>query len=397
MPIAALAASAGLSLFAAIREKIEQKLAEGLPSVRRISVSARFQFTEDAIRKIHKMRKSGCTLRQIARAIGCCRSTLREHFNLGSLRRRFTEEEKRRMIALRKQGRTVQQIAIALGIGESTVGHHVRHLGPVPLSDARPRGRWRTARMEARERVVVLRKRGYTFQKIASVVGMAYTTARAIFLAGGKRPARPHGGSKKTSKEEIARMIALRRAGGSYAYIAGLVGVNAGTVGMILKSHGFPGKIPLLRYAGPVGNRVRGICRVPGCGVWHYGSGLCANHQLQYKQGRIEKNGRLLPSTCVDCGANFPYNPQRQRCDRCRRVHLTKLDKLNRDYRLGYIDEQGRPLPFTCEQCGKKFTRRSGKTRFCEGCAAARPNMLRRQRRSQAKLEARARRSSRGT
>lgn len=290
------------------------------------------------------------------------------------------------MAAMRKQGSTLQQIAIALNCSESSVRHHVRQIGPIPLLQAKPRQFRPPIPSKVRKRVVLLRKRGHPFEKIAQVLGMAYGTARAIFLAGGRPPTgRSRHNFQKTPEDVITRILALRRAGSSHAYIAESVGVSTTTVGRILKSNRFPPKIQLRRLAGPVGRRVRGICRVKGCGVRHYGSGLCSSHRLQYRQGRIEKNGKLLPSTCIGCGAKFPRSPQRERCDRCRRAHLRERANWNWAYRLGYIDRQGRPLPLICQQCGKQFRRRLRKLPFCQSCAAARPNMLRRQRRLQAK------------
>ena len=246
---------------------------------------------------------------------------------------------------------------------------------------------------ETRKGVVVLRKRGYTFEKIANMLGLAPCTVRTIVITGGRPPAHnPFFCSEKTSEVKIARIIALRRAGSSYAHIAEVTGVSAATAGRILKSNGFPGKIQLLRLAGPVGSRVRGICRIRGCGVRHYGSGLCSSHELQYRQGRIDRNGKLLPTACEECGRKLSRRLRRRWCQRCRRARTRMRGKRNRDYRLGYVDKDGKPLPFTCQQCGKKF-RRQRKTRFCENCAVARPNMLRRQRRLQTKPQTRLKQS----
>lgn len=346
-------------------------------------MSAKFQFTEQAIRQIRTMRKQGSTLRQIAKAIGCSRTTLQQgSFNLGSLRRKFTKEEERRMVAMRKQGSTLQEIAIALDCSESSIRRRVHRLGSIPLLRATPLKPRRPVTSKTRRRVVALRKRDWTFEEIAKVVGLAYCTVRTIVVTGGKPPARnPYHNSEKTPEDKIVRIIALRRAGSSYAYIAEQTGVSAATAGRILKTNGFPGKILLVRLAGPVGSRVRGICRVRGCGVRHYGSGMCSSHDREYRQGRVGKNGKLLPSICSVCGGKFRRSPQRRRCDRCRRTYIRIQGTRNRNYRLGYIDKDGRILPFTCQQCGKKF-RRGRKTRFCESCAAARPNMLRRQRRA---------------
>jgi len=352
-------------------------------------VATRFIFTKKAMRRIQSLRKRGYSLREIATVIGCSRTLLRERgFDLGSLRRRYTEQEAHRMVAMRKQGHTLQQIAIALGCSESSVRNHVRHLGPIPSLQTSPRSRPPIIPKATRMRVLRLRKRGYPFEKIANLLGMAYGTARAIVLTGGRPPAgRSRHNFRKTPEDVITRILALRREGSSHAYIADAVGVSTTTVGRILKSNGFPAKIKLQRLAGPVGRRVRGICRIKGCGVRHFGSGLCSTHQLQYRQGRIDKSGKVLPSTCIDCGAKFPRNPQRKRCERCRRAHLRKRAKWNRDCRLRYIDHQGRPLSLICQQCGKEFQRRLRKLPFCKSCAAARPNMLRRQRGLLAKRE----------
>ena len=284
------------------------------------------------------------------------------------------------MVVMRRRGCNLQEIAFALRCSQNAVSNHLQKHGLIPESTVGPRKPWRAVPQARRRRVIALRKRGYTYEKIANIVGLAPCTVRTIVITGGRPPVRKRVYYyEKTSDDKIVRIIALRRAGSSLAYIAAATGVSASTTGKILKNNGFPGKIRLLRLAGPVGSRVRGICRVRGCGVRHYGSGLCSAHELHYRQGRIDKNGKLLPSVCTDCGRKFPRTPQRTSCDRCRRVHRRIYSKLNRDYHLGYIDRQGRPLPFICQQCGRKF-RRQRKTRFCETCAAARPDTLRRQR-----------------
>lgn len=341
-----------------------------------------FKFTKDVMRQIHRMRKSGCSLRQIGRAIGCSRTTLREHVpNLGRLRRRFGKEEERRMVEMRKRGCTFQEIAIALDCSQNTVSYHARRLGPIPLLNAGARKSRRPVPNETRKQVITLRKRGYAFERIANRLGLAPCTVRTIVITGGRPPAgNPFFNNEKIPEDKIALIIALRRAGSSYAYIAEKTGVSAAAAGKILRKNGFPGKIQLVRLAGPLGSRVRGICRVRGCGVWHYGSGLCSSHELQYRQGRIDKDGKLLPSVCENCGKKFPRSAQRRWCDGCRKVRTRFRWTLNRHYNLGYIDEQAKPLPFICQQCGKKF-RRGRKTRFCEICARARPSMLRSQRR----------------
>ena len=278
-------------------------------------MSAPFTFTKEAIRRIPAMRKTGATLRQIAEAIGCSRTTLSEHvFNLGSLRRRFKKEEERTMVAMRKRGCTLQEIAIALDCSENVVRRRVRKLGPVTLLNGRSRRPWRLVPNRSRAQVVALRKRGYTYEKIANQLGLAPCTVRTIVMRGGRPPVgkRFYNG-EKTPDDKIARIIALRRTGSSYAHIAGVTGVSPATVGKILRKNGFPGRIQLLRLAGPRGSRVRGICRVGACGVRHYGSGFCWYHEAQYRQGRIDKNGKLLPTTCKDCGKTFPRSPQRLR------------------------------------------------------------------------------------
>lgn len=108
--------------------------------------------------------------------------------------------------------------------------------------------------------MIVLRKRGYPFERIANALGMAYGTARAIFLTGGKPPAgRSRHSFWRTPKDVVARILALRREGSSHAYIADAVGVSSTTVGRFLRSNGFPGKIPLQRLAGPVVNGCEGF------------------------------------------------------------------------------------------------------------------------------------------
>ena len=345
-------------------------------------MSGRFEFTKQAKRQIRSMRQRGCSLREIAIAIGCSRTTLRaQGFNLGSLRRRFTKDEENRMVTMRRRGCTFQQISIALGCCQAVVRRRVRNLGPVPLLEARPVKPKTPAPKQTRRRVLALRKRGYSFEKIANVVGLSPCGVRSIVMTGEEPVVRDHPSHwEETSEDKIARVIALRRAGSSLYRIAEATGVPASTAMMILRRRGFPGRIRLLRMAGPVGSRVRGICRVRGCSVRQYGSGFCANHDAQHCQGRINKSGKLLPSNCVDCGKKILRKPQVKRCERCRRNRMNMLSKRNREYHLGYTNEQGRPVTFNCEQCGKKF-RRDRKTRFCEECSAARPKMLRIQRR----------------
>lgn len=346
-------------------------------------MTAKFQFTEQAVRQIRIMRKQGSTMRQIAKAIGCSKTTLLEGgFNLGSLRRKFTQNEQKRMVAMRKQGRILQEIAAALRCSETSVRRRVANAGPIPLLAARPYKTRKPIPKDKRMRVMALRHRGHTLEKIAQMLNLAYATVQSIVITGGKPPARnPYYNLEKTPEDKIARIISLRRSGGSYAYIAQCTGVSKDTVARILRKNGFSGRIQLLRLAGPCGSRVRGLCRVPRCGVRHCGSGLCANHQHEYRQGRIDKNGKLLPLTCEQCGGKFPRNRYRRYCDVCRRVRAKLQKKRDRLLSLGYIDREGWILPFTCKLCGAKF-RRSRKTRYCESCAAARPNILRRQRRT---------------
>ena len=345
----------------------------------------RFEFKKKAKRQIRSMRQRGCSLREIAIAIGCSRTTLRaKGFNLGSLRRRFTKEEENRMVTMRRHGFTLQQISIALGCCQTVVRRRVRNLGPVPLLEARPVKPKTPAPKQTRRLVLDLRKRGHSFEKIANTVGLSPCGARSIVMTGEEPVLRDHPSHwEETSEDKIARVIALRRAGSSLYNIAEVTGVPASTAMMILRRRGFPGRIRLLRMAGPVGSRVRGICRVRGCGVRHYGSGLCAKHHAQHRQGRIDKTGKLLTLHCKDCGKKLRGKPQIQRCELCRRTRKNILSKRNRDFHLGYIDKDGRPLPFICEQCGKKF-RRDRKARFCEECSAARPNILRRLRQPRA-------------
>lgn len=332
------------------------------------------------------MRESGHTLREIAKAIGCSRTTLRaQGFNLGSLRRKFTKKEKTRMVTMRKRGSLLQEIAIKLDCSQGTVRGHVRHLGPIPALKRRPIKPKTPIPNMIRKRIVALRKRGYTFERIANLLRLVPSAVRSVVMRRGQPgPGRLRHHWQPTPEYKVARVIALRRAGSSLYHIAQLTGVSATTSMMILRRSGFPGRIRLLRMSGPMGSRVRGICRIPGCGVRHYGSGLCSTHEIHYRQGRINQHGNLLPLICEECGSKFPYTPQRKRCDRCRRVHKRTRAKHNRDYLLGYIDKNGKLLQFRCEQCGRKF-RRWRKTRFCETCAEARPNMLRRERRLKAR------------
>jgi hypothetical protein len=335
-------------------------------------VSARFQFTQEMKRHVMAMRKKGCSIRLMAEAIGCSSTTLlKQRLNLGSLRRRFTATELRRMVAMRQQSCTIQQIATVVDAAPSVVSRHVSHLGPVLKS-----GPFKLASevsAATRRRVVALRRSGYSYWKIANITSRACATVRAIVLSRGRPPKRKPGFTgRRVSEQEVARIIALRRAGSSYSHIAEVTGVKAGTVGKILRKHGFSGRITLVRMAGPLGSRVRGICRVSRCGVRHYGSGLCSKHAILYRKGRIDKNGRRRPSLCEACGKKLAPTCHRRWCLPCRRSREWVVAKRRQDYLLGYVDKAGRPLPLTCEECGGRFPRGKRVVRFCHTCRKTR-------------------------
>lgn len=334
-------------------------------------MSTRFEFTGEIKRCAIAMRKKGCSVRQIAEAIGCSRTTLlKQRLNLGSLRRRFTEDEVKRMVAMRKRGSTILEIAAALDATPTVVSRHVSHLGPAKRRSFKEPSQVPAA---TRQRVVVLRHRGYAYWKIATMIGRAYATVREIVLSNG-RPPKPRSGfvGRRVSEQEIARIIVLRRAGNSYSRIGEVMGIKSGTVGKVLRNNGFSGRITLERMAGPVGSRVRGICRIPRCGVRHYGSGLCSKHELMYRKGRTDKNGKRLPSFCEECGKRLGLSYHRRWCVRCKRKRDWVVEKRKKDYLLGYVDKAGRPLPLTCEECGRKFPRNKRVVRFCQRCRKTR-------------------------
>src|SRR5579864_1722769 len=137
------------------------------------------------------MRKDGRSLREIAMAIGCSRATLNEQdFNLGSLRRRFTNEEVQRMASMRKRGCTLQEIAIALDCSQNAVSNHIRNLDPIPALETRPIKPKRPVPNPTRRRVIALRKRGYSYEKIANIVALAPSKVRSIVLTGGRPTSR---------------------------------------------------------------------------------------------------------------------------------------------------------------------------------------------------------------
>lgn len=320
------------------------------------------------------MRKKGSTIRQIAKAIGCSRATLgKQRLNLGSLRRKLTQDELKRIVAMRKRGCTIQQIAGAVDTAPSVVSRHVCHLGPIPALNSRSFKAASQVLTRTRQRVVALRHKGYTYWKIANMVGHACATVREIVLNNGKPPERKSwSAGRRVSQEEIARIIALRRAGSSYTHIAEALGMKSATVGKILRNKGFSGRITLVRMAGPVGSRVRGICQVPKCGVRHYGSGLCSKHELAYRKRCIDKHGKRLPSFCEDCHKRLAPSYHRRWCIPCKRARHRRLEKRKQDYLLGYVDKAGRPLPLTCEECGDKFFRGKRRARFCPVCRKTR-------------------------
>jgi DNA-binding CsgD family transcriptional regulator len=335
------------------------------------------RFRKVDLRRIRAMRKRGCSIDAIARAMNCSARTLVTYVHdLGSLNRTLSKEKLRQMATLHKEGRNLQEIAKALRTAPSTIGYHIHKLGLKAAGNGARGKSTLPVRNDIRRRVVLLRKRGLSFWKIAVTVKLSPTTVRAIVLDGG-RPWTPRRRPlwQPVSKQEEKRTVQLRRAGSSLQHIAQAIGISASTVGDILRRNGFPGgRIPLSRLAGPVGARVRGICSVQGCGVRHYGSGLCRNHERQYKAGRINKKGRLLPFTCEDCGVKFHYRKKLRRCRSCARERIRMMNRLGARYRRGRIDEQGRPIPLICEQCGKKLDREY-KARFCESCAVERQRL----------------------
>ncbi len=322
------------------------------------------------------MRKRGCSLREIAKTIGCSRSTLRKYGppKLGSLLRRFKREELDRIAALRKRGLTVQEIAIAGGHSQSAVVYQVRRLGVAP-EEPKPRRRSEITD-DLRKRVVALHKKGHNLSRISNLTALARTTVRSIVLAGGRPPSSNRSRFRaRTTKEEELRIVELRRAGSSLQRIADEVGLSNSGVLIALRRNGFPpGRITLLRLAGPLGRRVKGLCKVKGCRVRQFGAGLCTRHEAARRQGRIDKDGRSLPSRCEDCNKKIPWKRREQLCENCKRARAKILAKINRDYNKGRIDEKGRPTPSICEECGKKF-HRLRKARFCESCAVARQKM----------------------
>src|SRR5262245_51161406 len=109
--------------------------------------------------RVMAMRKKGCTVQQIAQAIGCSRTTLRKQgLKLGSLHRRFTNHEVRRMVAMRKRGWTIQKIAAAVDASPSGVSLRVSHLGPIPALKSRPCKPASEVPAATRRRIVALRQ-----------------------------------------------------------------------------------------------------------------------------------------------------------------------------------------------------------------------------------------------
>jgi lambda repressor-like predicted transcriptional regulator/transposase-like protein len=283
------------------------------------------------IRRICSLRKQGFTLQQIAADVGYSIWPIRKVL----LQRGFPSRVQpahpkwrgvispstQRVLSLRRQGFTLQQIADAVGWSASTARKILlQHGFPPCVQLAHPKWGRRGVRLR-KPQILSLRKRGLTVQQIARVVECSTSTIRKTLSRRRLRRRVP-----PVSSESLKRQVmSLRKQGYSLARIREVTGVPDVTAMRWLKAAGFPRRVPLFHF---VQGRIKGICTAMGCGSRRYGPRFCWFHNDLYRRGFLNRKGEAVLPKCIDCGRKFQRHRLAKRCESCVEARDIQLGRL---------------------------------------------------------------------
>jgi DNA-binding CsgD family transcriptional regulator len=155
-------------------------------------------------------------------------------------------------------------------------------------------------------RILALRRKGYTLQEIADVVRISPATVRMRLLRSGKFPGRIP--LKSQFPPEKARMIfSMYKKGYSLRKIGDAVGYSYETVRTVLHK------------SGKTFVRSRLRCAIKGCKEETFARDYCKIHWDRARTGRMDKKGRLIPIQrfCAKCGREFFSPPEPSSAKKC--------------------------------------------------------------------------------